>query len=119
MRSGLSSNLVFSCSIRRSGDLFPNPPSIRKRLRKSLSGRESIVKSFDLPSGNKALRYREERIKYWNDYRRRKSGIYYHDEITRVYQFLVPPGRRVIELGCGEGDLLAALKPARGVGVDF
>ena len=63
--------------------------------------------------------YREERIGYWNHYRRRRPGRYYHREITRIYQFLVPPAQRVLELGCGEGDLLAALKPARGVGVDF
>jgi SAM-dependent methyltransferase len=31
----------------------------------------------------------------------------------------VPPGLRVLELGCGEGDLLAALQPDRGTGVDF
>src|ERR1043166_3156868 len=69
--------------------------------------------------GNKPLQYREERISYWNAYERRKPGRYYYDEITRIYQFLVPPGRRVLELGCGAGDLLAALKPARGVGIDF
>src|ERR1700736_5334299 len=68
---------------------------------------------------NKAFDYREERITYWDNYKRRKPGRYYHDEITRIYQFLVPPGQRVLELGCGEGDLLAALKPTRGVGVDF
>jgi ubiquinone/menaquinone biosynthesis C-methylase UbiE len=34
-------------------------------------------------------------------------------------QFLIPPGKRVLELGCGRGDLLAALKPSYGVGVDF
>jgi SAM-dependent methyltransferase len=71
------------------------------------------------PSGRKAFDYREEQISYWNNYERRKSGRYYHDEITRIYQFLVPPNLRVLELGCGEGDLLAALKPAYGVGVDF
>ncbi len=75
--------------------------------------------SNNLPSGDKPLHYREERIGYWNSYERRKPGRYYHAEITRIYQYLVPPGRRVIELGCGEGDLLAALKPAYGVGVDF
>jgi len=75
--------------------------------------------SNNFPSGSKQLHYREERISYWNAYKRRKLSCYYHDEITRIYKFLVPPGRRVLELGCGEGDLLAALKPARGVGVDF
>jgi SAM-dependent methyltransferase len=43
----------------------------------------------------------------------------YHQRLTEIYKSLVLPGRRVIEFGCGEGDLLAALKPAAGVGVDF
>jgi SAM-dependent methyltransferase len=43
----------------------------------------------------------------------------YHADDYKFMQFLVPPGKRVLELGCGRGDLLAALKPAHGVGVDF
>jgi len=46
-------------------------------------------------------------------------GEYYHDRLTRVYQFLVAPGQRVLEVGCGRGDLLAALRPSVGVGIDF
>jgi SAM-dependent methyltransferase len=38
---------------------------------------------------------------------------------VQLYQFLVAPGQRVIEIGCARGDLLAALRPAFGVGVDF
>ena len=34
-------------------------------------------------------------------------------------RFLVPPGLNVLELGSGAGDLLAALAPARGVGLDL
>jgi len=68
---------------------------------------------------DRAGRYREQRIGYWNKYERRRATRYYHDELTRIYQFLVTPNRRVLELGCGEGDLLAALKPSHGVGVDF
>jgi SAM-dependent methyltransferase len=43
----------------------------------------------------------------------------YHQLLRRYYSFLVPPDCRVLEIGCGIGDLLAAVKPSRGVGVDF
>jgi SAM-dependent methyltransferase len=46
-------------------------------------------------------------------------GEYYHKRLEEVYRSLVFPGLRVIEIGCGHGDLLAALKPSFGVGVDF
>jgi SAM-dependent methyltransferase len=39
--------------------------------------------------------------------------------LQTCYSFFVPPGLRVLELGCGLGDLLAAVKPERGLGVDF
>jgi SAM-dependent methyltransferase len=44
---------------------------------------------------------------------------YYYGEDHGFTQFLVPPGLRVLDLGCGTGRLLASLKPSRGVGVDF
>jgi len=44
---------------------------------------------------------------------------YYYDEDRRYMRFLVPEGLRVLDLGCGTGDLLAALRPSHGVGVDF
>lgn len=34
-------------------------------------------------------------------------------------RFLVPEGLRVLELGCGTGEILHALQPSRGVGIDF
>ncbi|HEV7664288.1 MAG TPA: glycosyltransferase [Chloroflexota bacterium] len=43
----------------------------------------------------------------------------YHARLTEVYRSLVPRGQRVLEIGCGEGDLLAALEPSFGLGVDF
>ena len=44
---------------------------------------------------------------------------YYHDDLKAMVSFIVPPGASVLEVGCGTGDLLAALQPARGLGVDF
>ncbi len=44
---------------------------------------------------------------------------YYYDALARLLQTLGPPGRRVLEIGCGNGDLLAAVRPAVGVGVDL
>ncbi len=47
---------------------------------------------------------------------RRTRG--YHDLITAVHQAIVPPDSSVLEIGSGGGDLLAALAPRVGVGVD-
>src|SRR5438034_3004036 len=46
-------------------------------------------------------------------------GAFFHDEDLLYLKFLIPEGARVLELGCGTGDLLAALMPLFGVGVDF
>jgi len=44
---------------------------------------------------------------------------YYYEEEQRYLQFLIPPGKRVLDLGCGNGHRLNSLRPAVGVGVDF
>src|SRR5215470_17120033 len=46
-------------------------------------------------------------------------AAFFHQEDLRYLKFLIPEGARVLELGCGTGDLLGALKPSFGVGVDF
>ncbi len=51
--------------------------------------------------------------------RLRETNRYYQKFLRNYFSFLVPPGLRVLEVGCSVGDLLAAMKPARGVGIDF
>jgi len=51
--------------------------------------------------------------------RSRRRRRYYYDYLTRVLRVRVPTGLRVLDLGCGAGDLLAALEPAQGVGIDL
>src|ERR1700687_3720710 len=51
--------------------------------------------------------------------RRGKFSAAYREDDRKFMRFLIPPGKRVLELGCGEGELLAALQPSYGVGVDF
>lgn len=70
------------------------------------------------------FRYRKQRRAHWNRVAREKEkgagpGAFYHHLIRRYHRFLVPTGLRVLELGCGHGALLDAVKPAFGVGIDF
>jgi SAM-dependent methyltransferase len=43
----------------------------------------------------------------------------YYDDDYRFMQFLVRKGARVLDLGCGGGQLLAALEPSVGIGIDL
>ena len=68
--------------------------------------------------------YQQARLLHWNAVARQLEtwtgwGDYYHRRLTEIYQHLAPPGQSVLELGCARGDLLAALKPDLGIGVDF
>jgi SAM-dependent methyltransferase len=65
-----------------------------------------------------------ERIKYFDSVaperkKWRQRGAYYHRQLEKYLQYLIPSNSSVIEIGCGTGDLLAALNPERGVGIDI
>jgi SAM-dependent methyltransferase len=49
----------------------------------------------------------------------RRRSAFFHSEDEAYLRFLVPPGVRVLDIGCGIGDTLAALRPSFGVGLDF
>ncbi|MFA5553547.1 MAG: glycosyltransferase [Phycisphaerae bacterium] len=48
----------------------------------------------------------------------RKRNSYYYKWLERIYKFVVRPNSRVLHVGCECGDLLAAVKPSYGVGID-
>jgi ubiquinone/menaquinone biosynthesis C-methylase UbiE len=53
------------------------------------------------------------------DQRAQEMQRSYHCLLRQYYKYLIPPGMRVLELGCSLGDLLASVQPSYGVGVDF
>ena len=66
--------------------------------------------------------YQATRIAAWNEVARLLPGSlggYYRRCLQSVYCLAIPDGARVLEIGCGRGDLLAALKPSYGVGIDY
>ena len=88
--------------------------------------------SFSHVHDSEAAGYRDARVAHWEAVAagfdeqeqvqaagRGVAARYYHRRLVEVYRFIVPPGSRVLEIGCGRGDLLAALQPAQGVGIDF
>jgi SAM-dependent methyltransferase len=66
----------------------------------------------------KDLIARFDRLAVERDQWIRKNAYYYEDQ-QRYFRFVVPRSRSVLELGCGTGDLLKALEPRRGLGVDI
>jgi SAM-dependent methyltransferase len=69
-------------------------------------------------------RYQKERMAHWDRVSAKKAnvnrpGAFYHKLLQYYYRFFIPSGMRILELGCGHGDLLASLEPALGVGIDF
>lgn len=59
-----------------------------------------------------------ERVDEKSLLRWRKRNSYYYGWLDRIYRFVVRPNCRVLHVGCECGDLLAAVKPSYGVGVD-
>jgi len=85
----------------------------------------SVIAPIELVEGTAAeSRFRQERISHWdkvagwNDGRTGLSGAY-HRRLGEIYRHLITPGLRVLEIGCGQGDLLAEVDPSYGVGIDF
>ncbi len=51
--------------------------------------------------------------------RAREKRSYYYEYLARILKARVAKDQRVLEIGCGSGDLLAACSPSFGVGIDI
>jgi len=49
----------------------------------------------------------------------KRRNRFYHKSIEKYLSFIIPAGKRVLEIGCSNGDLLNAVKPSYGAGIDF
>ena len=47
------------------------------------------------------------------------KNTYYYTELQRLHRWLIERKAEVLDIGCGTGDLLAAVAPRTGVGIDF
>ena len=99
---------------------------ISMKARDSKAGRtkaDSAPSAPDRSTDSAFGRYNAAREAFWDEVATKSmpadlSG-YYHQRMIDICRNLVRPGKRVAELGSGKGDLLAALKPRRGVGIDL
>jgi ubiquinone/menaquinone biosynthesis C-methylase UbiE len=44
---------------------------------------------------------------------------YYYQDLFKFFKYNVPANAKILEIGCGTGELIKELDPARGVGVDI
>jgi SAM-dependent methyltransferase len=49
----------------------------------------------------------------------KQRNAYYNRRLRDFCRAIVPPGRKVLDIGCGRGDVLAAVAPREGLGLDL
>jgi hypothetical protein len=47
------------------------------------------------------------------------KNAYYYNQIFQLLRFIIPPGKRVLQVGCLTPDFLQAVEPSFGVGIDL
>lgn len=66
--------------------------------------------------------YQKNRIEFWKSrttHPVKSWGGYYQKKIQAVFKHQIPEHASVLEIGSGNGNLLASLNPSYGLGVDF
>lgn len=72
---------------------------------------------------NNRITFNEKRISHWNERVSKplKKGVTqsYYQLLKKRFRQHIPENLKILEIGCFKGDLLNALSPSYGVGVDF
>lgn len=73
---------------------------------------------------DKFKKYQKEHAVHWNKVANSLEhwtgwGGYYRSRLQKIYRFTIPQGMDILEIGCARGDLLAALNPNKGIGIDL
>lgn len=118
-----------------SGGYHSTAPAREKLYRKRNFGDQELsdkvgfdlltaTQSPNISQSAKTFEYTENRRRFWDQVAEGVGGRsplrgFYQNRLAEIYQFLIPPGKRVLEVGCSGGDLLAAVRPSYGVGVDL
>jgi SAM-dependent methyltransferase len=83
-----------------------------------------VTEPETLAGADARQRHQAARLAYWNAFavqsdKRSSWGQYYRRRLAHVYRTFAAPGRRILEVGSGLGDLAASLGGTDVVGVDF
>jgi SAM-dependent methyltransferase len=76
-----------------------------------------MTTALSTPKRDALVRYFDELAPERDRWIARNS--YYHQQMARIFSFFIPSNHSVLEVGAGTGQLLAALQPRRGVGIDI
>lgn len=49
----------------------------------------------------------------------KKKNWYYYQELKKLLKNLIPERKKILEIGCGTGDILCSLNPTTGKGIDI
>lgn len=95
---------------------------LHHRCEKMLDNRQDTFTGKSISENNRE-KFNEQRIAHWNERTHKpvKKGVTksYHQLLKRLFRQHIPENSKILEIGCFRGDLLNALSPSHGVGVDF
>lgn len=85
--------------------------------RKELTKVRDILKTGGSQDKNTLIKYFNQISELRDKWKKRHLS--YHDELMRIFHFLVPSGVSVLDIGCGTADILGKLNRKKSAGIDI